>query len=931
MARPLTVFAFTVLVIAAFIYYLSAQVLGNNRIDSADNNNGCTAIGHLNHGFYASGTRPRTPVKLVVKDDWLVNDDTLGGCTQIEPDIAISKTGYVLTWTDYRNGHDPDVFACQYDFSGTPTMSAIKVNDDTGGYYQGEPSVDTDSTGHFVVVWEDSRNRDKDIYGQRYDVNAIPTGSNFQVNDDFGSGKLQYTPDIAMQANGSFMITWRDDRIQAPDIYGQPYDASGLPVGSNFIVNDDSLPTVSQVSPRISGAPNNEFLVVWLDTRPARGIYGQRYSGSGSIIDTNFRISDNPGTSVSMMFPSVSSDGQSKTVVAWRDHREHGSYPNIYVQVYSSLFDTLGANFRANDSATNVYQDVPYVTVDSSGGFTVVWRDGRNDRNNPDIYGQTYDTANNPQGANFKINEFLPATHPVVAADPERNILAVWEDNSGEDMELSGQRYTGTGVPAGNNFSLTLDDGMSDQETCEIAMNTDGKFVIVWEDNRNSPQGVFAQRYDADGNTIGSNWQVSDTGTGGIRPSVAINSEGDFVIAWAALNSSHIYARKYLNTGVPLSAEFQVDSGITPATLEPSVAMMDDIGGFVVVWQDYRNDSKFSDIYAQRYSAQCVRLDTNFMVNQYSYETSESPCITMNNDGEFVVVWQEGVGGQTYYDIHGQRFASDGSTAGVNFQVSDAPMPHHQQTRVSAAIGNDDHFVVIWEDTREHTDYFCDIFAQVYDTAGLPVNANFRVNDNSGSSQRELASVTLHNVSGEFMTVWTDYTEANPQITARKFDISGMPLTSDLKINNPDLHLCNYHISSSRSIASNNERIAIAWTDNRRLKGWDICAKLVDWTYTSKEELHKYPGPSVHTYPNPVVQNLTIKYNLPANALTHYSPHITIYDRTGRIADRLYLSRAHSGTNTTCIDVSHLKSGIYFVKLGTPLMTPVTEKITILH
>ncbi|MCK7523672.1 MAG: hypothetical protein MZV64_41570 [Ignavibacteriales bacterium] len=54
-----------------------------------------------------------------------------------------------------------------------------------------------DDEGNFVIVWEDRRNFNPDIYFQRYNSNGIAQGINSRANDDLGN-KTQYHPSISM-------------------------------------------------------------------------------------------------------------------------------------------------------------------------------------------------------------------------------------------------------------------------------------------------------------------------------------------------------------------------------------------------------------------------------------------------------------------------------------------------------------------------------------------------------------------------------------------------------------------------------------------------------------------------------------------------------------------------------------------------------------
>ena len=866
----------------------------------------------------------------IIKDDWLVNDDTLGGCKQESPAITATKFGYVLVWIDFINGHDTDVYSCRFDSNGVIIGSVFLVNDDTSGSSQSSPAIQADSSGNFVIVWVDSRNKNRDIYGQRYDAVGIPLNSNFRINDDL-SGKWQYTPRICISPDGDFAVAWRDDRGSAPDIYCQIYDNLGSKIGDNFIVNDDGLAGAFQCHPDIARTGNAEFAIVWLDTRDGCAIYCQRYTSFGTPIDSNFKVTDNTGNA-SMQVPIISSNSINKTIV-WEDYREHSSYPNIYCQRYDSLWTIVDTNFRVNDDTMFARQEIPYTGMDLEGNVLVVWSDKRESAEVPNVYGQRYDKLGNPEGENFKINT-NPAgkqwqVHSILGMRRGGEFIVLWEDNSGKDTELVGQKYASDGTAVGTSFSMVSDKGTRNQKYPGVAMCPDGNFVITWGDERLNSTAIFAQRYDADGEEVDFNFQVNeDTLRVAYSPGVATDSAGNFVITWFyrkvskdVLYFGDIYARKYNNSGTPIGSEFKVNLGPDAPRAVPQTAM-DKAGNFVVVWEDARNDTKRPDIYARKYFADCSPVDSSFGVNQFlGKERSEAPAIAMSEQGDFIVVWHEGKGDVGLFDIYGQRFDSSGDSVGVNFQISDDPIDQNQQMNPSVAMRSEGSFVVLWEDTREGNR---DIYGQKYEN-WLSVGSNFRINYDTSSAVQETPSVTINPVSGGFIASWTDY--RNPcisgQIMAQEFDSSCTPVGDNFQINNSDK---GYRMSSGEGIASCGDKVVFAWTDNRRVKGWDIYAKLMKWEAVQVEERFTIHDSRFTIYPNPAMKKLSIKYGISTSGVHK----ISIYDKSGRMVKEFTLSKKESGMFSAQLDISDFSSGVYFIKFKGPDVS-IIDKIILLR
>ena len=88
---------------------------------------------------------------------------------------------------------------------GTPLGPEFRVNTYTTGS-QVRPSVASDSSGNFVVVWASEQDPAFGVIGQRYAASGASLGLEFRVNTYTTSGQGQ--ADIASDATGTFVISW---------------------------------------------------------------------------------------------------------------------------------------------------------------------------------------------------------------------------------------------------------------------------------------------------------------------------------------------------------------------------------------------------------------------------------------------------------------------------------------------------------------------------------------------------------------------------------------------------------------------------------------------------------------------------------------------------------------------------------------------------
>ncbi len=362
-----------------------------------------------------------------------MNDDT-GTTGQIYPAISLDGSGnFVITWEDYRNGNY-DIYAQRYNSSGTPLGTNFKVNDDVGTSSQRYSAISIDGSGNFVIAWEDDRNGNwnkQDIYAQRYDYSGNSIGFNIKVNEDTGYADPSSPPAISMDNSGNFVVVWEDDRNADHNIYAQRYNSSGTALGSNFKVNDDTG-TASQYSPpaiAMDGLGN--FIITWYDSRNGNSdICAQRYDSSGSPLGSNFKVNDDVGTA-SQYYPAISMDGSGNFIITWTDYRNGN--PDIYAQRYNSSGTPLGTNFKVNDDVGTANQYGPAIAMDNSGNFIITWEDYRNGMQyNPDIYAQRYNSSGNPIGSNYLVPNPLYTSfaqqYPAVDANGSK-VYFTWQDN----------------------------------------------------------------------------------------------------------------------------------------------------------------------------------------------------------------------------------------------------------------------------------------------------------------------------------------------------------------------------------------------------------------------------------------------------------------------------------------------------------------------
>lgn len=237
--------------------------------------------------------------------------------------------GVYVTFQDFRNGFDFDVYVQHLDGNGNRLWNTGVLACNAPGT-QSNPKIDPDYlTGGVIVTWTDKRNGlDYDVYAQRIDLagNLLWGATGKPVCVQSGNQSA-----IEIYSNSSVegvVFAWKDNRgITGFDIYADRLDMNGNSLWQNngmIICNS----TGDQLNPNITGDGYGGVAIVWQDASlggfdvKAQRVYKEGfiyYQANGIVISDAINIQTSP--------KSVS-DGFGNGIFAWEDSRS-GS-PDIY-------------------------------------------------------------------------------------------------------------------------------------------------------------------------------------------------------------------------------------------------------------------------------------------------------------------------------------------------------------------------------------------------------------------------------------------------------------------------------------------------------------------------------------------------------------------------------------------------------------------------
>lgn len=380
-----------------------------------------------------------------------------------------------------------------------------------------------------------------------------------------------------------------------------------------------------------------------------------------------------------------------------------------------------GSELQVNEYTTGT-QRTAAVAVDGDGGFVVAWESFGSygsDTSLSSVQARRYDGVGVPLGGQFQVNEYTTAEQfePAVAIDPFGGFVVAWASfgspgSDGSNVSVQARRYDAAGNPVGPQFQVNTYT-LNGQGEPAVGVDAIGEFVVVWTSagsagTDGSGTSIQAQRYGADGDPVGLEFQVNADTTGNqSRPAIAVGADGGFVVVWESDSAGPgdpsplgLRARRFAADATPLGAELQVNALTSGQQVWPAVGLAAD-GGFVVAWQSdvsAGGDTSATSIQVRRFDVAGTPLGVELQANDFTSGAQRYPALAVEADGSFVVAWDsDGSPGddQSFWSTQARAFGAAGEPWGGQFEVNG--YTSYGQVRPSVAVDGDSDFVVAWE------------------------------------------------------------------------------------------------------------------------------------------------------------------------------------------------------------------------------------------
>ncbi|MDX9720969.1 MAG: metallophosphoesterase [Myxococcota bacterium] len=303
-----------------------------------------------------------------------------------------------------------------------------------------------------------------------------------------------------------------------------------------------------------------------------------------------------------------------------------------------------------------------------------------------------------------------------------------------------------------------------------VAVAADDHFVAVWQDNSSDADGagnydIMARGFEGGGCAGFADFTVNDNTAGQQRkPDLGMDDVGNFVVVWEddgdANGSYQIHARGFNADGSQRLARFTVNSISAGQQFEPAIAM-NASGRFVIAWaDDPENDGSFQ-VLVRGFNADGSQAFADRSVHDNVTGDRRAPAVAMDDAGNFVVAWADDSDGNGIYQIHARGFTAAGGDGFARITVNGVAAG--QQRKPAIGMDASGRFVVAWED-EPASDGVVNILGRGFNADGTERLADFAI---SGTGGEHLEPRIAMASNGDFVSTWADDGDGNGSFQIR--------------------------------------------------------------------------------------------------------------------------------------------------------------------
>ena len=741
--------------------------------------------------------------KLGERDLWAQKVDGAGNMVWGEPvlidgkpdrqeDPVITRTSdnnYVIAWIDFSADLDGDVYAQKIDGEGNLLWQEGGVPVCTLVGMQIALNMEPDNEGGVYIIWVDSRNPSKDLFGQRLSANGSPLWIINGIPIATGLGdEMQNT--MLPDGEGGMIIAYTHSYAGNDDLYAKRFNANGTMVWQNTLVISEAEGSQSDI--RMAALNDGNFVFTWADKRSAdTDIYAQKINLAGDLLWGSYLIvySDQNELARPQVNPRIVKTSDNGVIIVWEDFRLDTQNPDLFAQKISASGIKQWSEQGIALCTAEFAQLGPRLASDNNGGCFVVWDDLRNgNAPNVDIYAQHLSASGNALWeANGKAICIAPNEQSGSLIKVSNNIVFInWMDirNGSVGIYYQALTYEGTVLLAVNGAEVFW--GLSGDAPLDnyLILKRSSDVVIIWQDTRFANDGyrLFFQFLNPDGSIdLEPNGHPVTVSVGGSQstPSAVVTPDDQIAIIWedARGDNPKVYAQLLSANGERLWGEQGMELTVNSPLRQKDPKVSYYNGSLYFGWSgsDQVETSFFYHIYGQRiYNGQKMWGPNGILISTLAQSDLRNEC-TLYDLIDNYYVWHRINPALATQTIWVKRVAEDGSAMdgwqeeGIqtsNYNDWDAIQLFPKALKTPEGI------FVMWRDLRN--DYIQNYWGQHLAENGTYLWNPVGVNLNDNQREQEKASIVVNSSGITF--AWCENINGMNDIMAQKYSFPGEPL-----------------------------------------------------------------------------------------------------------------------------------------------------------
>jgi hypothetical protein len=396
----------------------------------------------------------------------------------------------------------------------------------------------------------------------------------------------------------------------------------------------------------------------------------------------------------------------------------------------------VGSEYLVNTytpGAQQTFQQTPQAVAmnPTTGAYVVVWSSqGQNTGGGWDVYFQLFNAAGVAQGPATLVDTPVNGVNQQyanVAMNSNGNFVVAWSSQLGGHWNVYAQQFNASGVAQGPAILVDTPTN-ADQEYATVAINSSNQFVVAWQGQQTGTWQIYANAFNPNGASFHAGY-VTNTTSDQIDPDVTMDDAGDVVITWTGHQSAHwnVYAQMYSSITQP-EGIFQVNTNTTDDQQFPAVAL-DAGGNFTITWSGHQNGHW--NIRAQSYLANGAANGSNFQVNPSDGQDQQYSSIAFAGNGNPIITWSSNNQDGSGWGVYAQQVTPTGALLGSEFLVNTYTQDNQFYSSIAGAADGD--VAIVWSSNNQVNNL--DVFGQNYTTATSFVVTN--TNDSGPGSLRQ--------------------------------------------------------------------------------------------------------------------------------------------------------------------------------------------------